>query len=62
VERRWLSVPEAAAYFSMKSKTLYSLAARGRLPEGSVLRLGRTIRIDVKKIEAESMAGQSGLT
>jgi len=51
-EHRWLTIPEAAEYFGLKSaKTLYSLAARGRLPAGSVLRLGRQIRIDVKSIE-----------
>ena len=49
--RRWFSIPEAASYFDMKVKTLYSLAARDRLPKGSVLRLGRQIRIDVKAVE-----------
>lgn len=56
--RRWYSIPEAASYFDMKVKTLYSLAARGRLPKGSVLRLGRAIRIDVTAIE--SAAGGQG--
>jgi len=49
--RRWVPIKEAAAYFSISAKTLYSLAARKRLPEGSVLRLGRQIRFDVKRIE-----------
>lgn len=52
---RWLTIREAAEYFNFKStKTLYSLAARGRLPQGSVLRLGRQIRINVAAIEAEA--------
>lgn len=53
-QKKWLTVSEAADYFSLSRKTLYALAARGRLPEGSVLRLGRQIRINVKVIEAES--------
>jgi excisionase family DNA binding protein len=53
--RRWYSVREAAEYFSMSKKTLYSLAARKRLPDGAVLRLGRQIRFDVRAIE-EGMA------
>jgi hypothetical protein len=50
-ERRWYPIREAAAYFGLKPKTLYSLAARSRLPEGAVLRIGRQIRIDVAVIE-----------
>jgi len=50
-ERRWFTIREAAEYFSLPKKTLYSLAARDRLPEGSVLRLGRQLRFDVEKIE-----------
>lgn len=52
--RRWLTVVEAAEHFSLSRKTLYSLAARGRLPAGAVLRLGRQLRIDVATIEAEA--------
>jgi len=50
-ERRWYSIREAAEYFNISVKTLYSLAARGRLPEGAILRIGRGIRIDVRAIE-----------
>jgi len=53
-QKKWLTVSEAADYFALSQKTLYSLVARDRLPEGSVLRLGRQIRINVKIIEAES--------
>jgi len=52
--RRWFSIAETAAYFGLKSpKTLYSLGARGRLPEGSVLRLGRQVRLNIALIEAQ---------
>jgi len=50
-DRRWFTIREAAAYFSLSPKTLYSLAARERLPEGCTLRLGRQIRFDIAAIE-----------
>jgi len=55
-ERRrvWLTIAEASSHFAISRKTLYSLAARGRLPKGSVLRLGRLLRIDVSAVEAEA--------
>lgn len=58
MERRWLTISEAARYFSMKPKTLYGLAARGRLPEDAILKLGRCIRLDVKRIEEQKAGGQ----
>jgi excisionase family DNA binding protein len=51
MNKKWLTVREAAAYFGLKTQTLYSLAARGRLPAKSVLRLGRQLRINVQRIE-----------
>lgn len=54
----WRSIPSAAEYFRTKPKTLYSLAARGRLPEGSVLRLGRAIRLNIEIIEKEGIEGR----
>jgi len=53
--RRWYSIPEAAAYFSIKPKTLYSLAARRRLPERAILKLGRSIRLNIEVIEREGI-------
>jgi hypothetical protein len=50
--RKWVDIKEAGSYFSISPKTLYSLAARKRLPEGAVLRIGRQIRIDIAVIEA----------
>jgi excisionase family DNA binding protein len=49
--RKWLTIGEAADHFKISAKTLYSLVGRGRLPKGSVLRLGRQIRIDVAAVE-----------
>jgi len=60
-QRHWFSVPEAANYFGLKSaKTLYSLAGRGRLPEGAVLRIGRQLRIRVDLIEEGAMSARKG--
>jgi len=59
MEKRWFSVAEASAYFGYKTVTFYSLIARGLLPEGSVLRLGRGIRISIKKIEQEGTLNAS---
>lgn len=53
--RRWLTIAEASSYFEISKKTLYSLAARGRLPKGAVLRLGRQIRINIEVIEAKGI-------
>lgn len=53
--RRWYSVPQAAIYFGMKAGTLYSLAGRGLLPDGAVLRLGRQVRINIEIIEKEGI-------
>jgi len=60
VGRRWLTISEAAEYFGLKSpKTLYSLVARDRLPKGSVLRLGRQIRVNVEIIETDAKKNKS---
>jgi len=53
--RRWYSIHEAAGYFNIKPKTLYSLAARRRLPADAILKLGRSIRLDIKKIEEKGV-------
>jgi len=49
--RKWVSVKDASEYLSLNPKTLYSLAARGLLPPGAVLKLGRSIRINLSAIE-----------
>jgi hypothetical protein len=49
--RRGFTVAETAAYFSLPANTLYSLAARGRLLKGAILKLGRQLRFDIMAIE-----------
>jgi hypothetical protein len=57
MERRWVSVREASAYFDLPPATLYSLIGRRRLPVGAVLRLGRALRINVSVLEAQAGIG-----
>lgn len=52
MKKKWFSIAETAEYFGVRPKTIYSLCARGRLPEDSVLRLGRQLRLDIAAIEA----------
>lgn len=55
MDKRWYSIAEAAEYFSMKKKTLYGLVGRGLIRDDAVLRLGRQLRIDIKKVEEEGI-------
>jgi hypothetical protein len=50
-ERVWHTALECGKYFSKPAKTFYSLAARGLLPPGSVIRLGSQLRFDISAIE-----------
>jgi len=56
-KRHWLTIAEAADHFAISRKTLYSLIGRDRLPAGSVLKIGRQIRINAVAIE-EGAEGQ----
>ena len=40
-----MTVREAAPLFGLSERRLYALVAQGALPEGLVIRLGRTIRL-----------------
>jgi hypothetical protein len=40
----------------MPYKTLLSLASRGRLPRGSFIKLGRSVRFDLGLIEAAALS------
>jgi hypothetical protein len=55
-ERKWVSCREAGEFFGIPAKTFYSLVARGRLPAGSVLKIGRAIRINISVIEQAAPA------
>jgi len=46
--KRFITPREASEYLSLKTKTVYSLAARGQLP---VVRFGRQLRIDLTKLD-----------
>jgi excisionase family DNA binding protein len=48
--KRFLSPLEAGEYLGIKPKTIYSLAARGRIP---AVRFGRQLRIDLRRLEAQ---------
>jgi hypothetical protein len=51
--KKWFSVREAAAYWDVKTSTLYALLGRrkDRLPKNSVITIGKQIRVDVEKID-----------
>jgi len=51
--KKWYSVREASQYFGLNLKTLYTLIGKGQIPDDAVLRLGRQLRVDLKKIEEE---------
>ena len=46
--KRFLTPAEASEYLTLKVKTVYSLAARGKLP---VVRFGRQLRIDLTRLD-----------
>ena len=58
--QRWYSVPEAAAYFGIKPKTLYSHAARGNLPPEAILHIGTQIRINIAAVEKANAGREIG--
>jgi hypothetical protein len=56
MQKKWYSAEETSQYFGLNSrKTLYSLAARKLLPEGSVIKLGRQLRFSIEKIQSEGI-------
>jgi excisionase family DNA binding protein len=59
--RKWLTVKQAAEYFGLPRGTVYSLIGRGLLPQGSILRLGRQLRINVGAIEKGAAEGRTKL-
>lgn len=49
-ERRWITIPEVAAYLGIAVKSAYDMAASGRLPS---VKVGRLVRIDLRALDAE---------
>jgi len=56
--RRWFTIPEAADYFAINPKTLYSLIGRERISPNAVMKLGKAIRIDIRRVEQEGVRGK----
>lgn len=57
MERRWLTVREAAEYLGLSVKGAYDMAASGKLPAA---RVGRLVRIDLRALEADLEAQVQG--
>lgn len=57
MERRWLTVREAAEYLGLSVKGAYDMAAAGKLPAA---RVGRLVRIDLRTLEADLEAQVQG--
>jgi excisionase family DNA binding protein len=56
-ERRWLKISETAELLGLSVKGAYEMAAAGKIP---AVRLGRTVRVDRKALEAQLEAQISG--
>jgi len=50
MERRWLTVREAAEYLGLSVKGAHDMASAGKLPAA---RIGRLVRIDRQRLEAD---------
>jgi excisionase family DNA binding protein len=59
-DKNWLTAEQASVFFQISKKTLYSLAARKRLPEGSFIKLGRAVRFNLERIEGTFNRGGEG--
>jgi len=61
IERRWLTVPEAASAYGLHPKTIYSLCQQRLIPHSRIpsLRGGRgMVRIDRKRLDEQLEAGE----
>jgi excisionase family DNA binding protein len=50
VERRWITIRQAAEYLSMNRQTIYALLYQNKIPGG---RVGRSWRVDKLKLDKE---------
>lgn len=57
LQRRWITVREAAEYLGLSIKGTYDLTAAGKLPAA---RVGRLVRIDLRALQADLEAQVSG--
>jgi len=49
MEKRWITVVEAASYLSLHPVSIYRLIDRGQIPAA---RVGRNVRVDLKALES----------
>jgi len=62
MDRRWLTIKEAAEYLGLSVKGCYDMAAAGKLPAA---RVGRLVRVDLLALERElerQISGQPAVT
>jgi len=50
MQKRWLTVADAAKYLSLNVKTIYAQATKGEIPSAKI---GGSIRIDKKKLDEQ---------
>jgi excisionase family DNA binding protein len=53
-DRRWLSVRQTAEFLGLHPKTVYDLAARGKIPSAKI---GGALRIDLRRL-TQDLEGQ----
>ena len=51
-ERRLMNVDGLATYLSLPKATIYSWVSMRKIPEKAIVRLGRSLKFDIKEIEA----------
>lgn len=54
MERRWITVKECSLYLGLHLKSVYEKISRGEIPAA---RLGRVLRVDLRRLEV-MMEGQ----
>jgi len=56
-KRRWISVNECAELLSLHPMSVRKIIARGKIP---AVRIGRTVRVDLRALEAQLEAQVKG--
>ena len=57
MERRWITVNECAELLSLHPMSVRKIIARGKIP---AVRIGRTVRVDLRALEAQLEAQVKG--
>lgn len=58
MEKRWISVRECSSYLGLHGKSVYRLIDKGEIPAS---RVGGSVRVDLKKLEAIMEEREAGL-